>query len=65
MDRYMNGWIESIIIGFFSLVVPVQVATTAVAMNTDHPEWTLPITVDYLFESPQGKKSCNSFIFLS
>jgi hypothetical protein len=37
-----------------SLVVPVQVATTVVAMNTDHPEWTLPITVDYLFESPQG-----------
>jgi len=48
-----------------SLVVPVQVATTVVAMNTDHPEWILPITVDYLFESPQGKKSCNSFIFLS
>jgi len=48
-----------------SLIVPVQVATTVVAMNTDHPEWILPITVDYLFESPQGKKSCNSFIFLS
>jgi len=48
-----------------SLIVPVQVATTAVAMNTDHPEWILPITVDYLFESPQGKKSSNSFIFLS
>ena len=50
---------------FIILVVPVQVATTVVAMNTDHPEWILPITVDYLFESPQGKKSCNSFIFLS
>jgi len=35
------------------LPVPVQVATTVVAMNTDHPEWILPITVDYLFESPQ------------